>query len=76
MHLANVAPSPLYNPPMPLLLTRSCAILAADLGGVLELVPNVLKFELAAATAEEVLATLGLAISKVINNHWLRLNML
>ena len=75
MHLANVAPSPLYNPPIPLLLTRSCAILAADLGGVLELVPNVLKFELAAATAE-VLATLGLAISKVINNHWLRLNML
>ena len=59
-----MAPSPLYKPLIPLVLIRSCAILAADLGGVPDLVPNVLRFELAAATAEAVLATRGFAIGK------------
>ena len=48
---------------MPLLLITSCAILRADWGGVLELVPNVLRFELAAATVVVVLAIRG-AIGK------------
>ena len=60
-----MAPSPLYKPLIPLVFIRSCAILAADLGGVPDLVPNVLKFELAAATAEAVLATRGLAVSMI-----------
>ena len=59
LYLANVAPRPLYKPLMPLLLIRSCAILAADLGGVPDLVPKVLRFVLAAATADAPLATRG-----------------
>ena len=65
VYLANVAPSPLYRPLIPLLLIKSCAIFAADLGAVPELVPNVLRFELAVATAVVVLATRGLAIRKM-----------
>ena len=46
-------------PLIPLLLIRSCAIFMADLGAVPELVPNVLRFELAAATAVAALAIRG-----------------
>ena len=38
-------------PLIPLLLIRSWAIFMADVGAVPDLVPNVLRFELAAATA-------------------------
>lgn len=61
-----MAPSPLYNPLIPLFLIKSCAIFAADFGVVPDLVPNVLRFELAAArTAVPVLGTRGLAIGKM-----------
>lgn len=58
-------------PLIPLLLIRSCAILRADWGAVLELVPNVLTFELAAATVVVELAIRG-AIGKKVD---IRLNL-
>ena len=46
-------------PLIPLLLIRSCAIFMADVGAVPDLVPNVLRFELAVATAVAALAIRG-----------------
>ena len=53
-------------PLIPLLLIRSCAIFNADLGAVPDLVPYVLRFELAAATAVAVVAIRGPAEEKIL----------